>query len=500
MKKIISNILFAALVIATAASCQMELDIESQAETNGSRVLVASFDQTITRTTLGDDHLTPKWAEGDVIKLTDGTNAQNFTLVNSTAGDNQAQITNDGANFTVTIPGSWGTTIYGCYPASAFDKISEEAVAINIPSSQDGSFASANICTAKTTGSTLAFQNATALLKFTTEETTKAVNIAISGASSITLTPSSAGVNYVAVPAGKPFKNFTFTAIKTATNWAAKTSTSESETVINKIYDLGAVSGWTYNDDGNTLWGQFTVKDGKKVRFSKGNLWCNTSTSPLTWAFEANQYDFRTKPGYDACINGSYATGTTPSNNIGHFSWSKDASKAVNGSVDGSYSSSDVFFANSDASVMGSNWVALSVDEVGYLFATRSASTAYGTADARFSNVQIGDVKGLVLFPDCFVQPSDVTLNGVNDGTTTEIDVAAWQKLELAGAVFLPNAGQSGNGGAVGNVGGRGRYWTSSCSSGYYNMPYYEINWGGSPYKSANVNRGYCYSIRLVTE
>ena len=112
MKKTLSNILFAALVIVTAASCQKEdFGGESQAEASGSRVLVASFDQDITRTSL-DNH-TPKWAAGDVIKLTDGTNSQDFTLATSVTDEaNQAQITNGGARFTVTIPGSWGTTIY----------------------------------------------------------------------------------------------------------------------------------------------------------------------------------------------------------------------------------------------------------------------------------------------------------------------------------------------------------------------------------------------------
>ena len=454
MKKTISNILFAALVIATAASCQKDSDFESQAETNGSRVLVASFDQAITRTTL-DDH-TPKWAKDDVITLTDGTNAQNFTLVASvTDATNQGLITDGGAKFTVTVPSSWGTTIYGCYPASAFDEISEGAVAINIPSEQDGSFAKANICTASTTGNTLPFKNATALLKITTEEATKAVNIAISGASSITLTPSSAGVNYVAIPTGKPFKDFTFTAIKTATNWAAKTSSQSTVIERNKIYDLGAVGGWTYNEDGNTLWSQFTVNgDDKKVRFSKGNLWCNTSSSPVTWSFESNQYDYRhhSSATYDAAvING--AVTTTPSGTVGSFFWSKTASVAYALTwVDASRTVSDTFFAD-DASVMGAEWKALTGGADGewkYLLETRT-----NAANLIKINVSVcGIAKCLVLAPDCFS-------GTIADSYTTE----TWSNAEaIYGLVCLPPTGWR-NGSSVQNVGVGGSYWSATPSA-----------------------------------
>ena len=475
MKKNISNILFAALVIATAASCQKEeLGIESQAETGGSRVLVASFDQTITRTTLGDDHLTPKWAEGDVIKLTDGTNSQDFTLVASVTDEaNKAQITNGGANFTVTIPGSWGTTIYGCYPASAFDKISEEAVAITIPSSQDGSFAAANICTAKTTGSTLAFQNATALLKITTEEATKAVNIAISGASSITLTPSSAGVNYVAIPTGKTFKDFTFTAIKTATNWAAKTSSHSTVIEQNKIYDLRAVSGWTYNDDGNTLWGQFTVNgDSKKVRFSKGNLRAKKGGDNWTWGFYDNQYECNS-------LNGSSSSRTAKSEDteIDLFCWGYNDHNSVVPTT----SSCESSFSDWGPQV-GSGWSTLSSSEWEYLITTRGTGVTY----RKYGVTVCGKANCLVIAPD-----------GNTTAIASSYDASAWAAAEASGFVCLPAAGYR-NGSDVGNVGGYGGYWSSSPNvseaSGSYLL--YFINSSVAPSNSGY--RYYGHSVRLV--
>ena len=474
MKKIISNILFAALVVATAASCQKEeLGIESQAETGGSRVLVASFDQDITRTTLGDDHLTPKWAAGDVIKLTDGTNSQNFTLATSVTDEaNQAQITNGGARFTVTIPGSWGTTIYGCYPASAFDAISEEAVAINIPSSQDGSFAAANICTAKTTDNTLSFQNATALVKFTTEDATKAINIAISGASSITLIPSSAGVNYVAIPTGKPFKNFTFTAIRTATNWAAKTSTSESETVINKIYNLGAVADWTYNIDGNTLWGTFSVKNTEKVRFSKGNLRAKKGGDNWTWGFYDNQYECNS-------LNGSSSSRTAKSEDteIDLFCWGYND----NNSVVPTTSSYESSFSDWGPQV-GSGWSTLSSSEWEYLITTRGTGVTY----RKYGVTVCGKANCLVIAPD-----------GNTTAIASSYDASAWAAAEASGFVCLPAAGYR-NGSDVGNVGDYGGYWSSSPkesdASGSYLL--YFINSSVAPSNSGYRNYG--HSVRLV--
>ena len=247
MKKTLS--IFAALaVIAALSSCSKESG--SAVAGDSPRILTASL-SSLVKSTLGADGLSSTWAEGDVVKLTDGTSSQNFTLVGGTPGDNEAQIKNGGAYFTVTIPEGWGETIYGCYPASTFDGISAGAVDINIPSEQEGSFAAANICTAITTGNNLTFQNATALLKITPDSDTKSINIAISGGtpSSITLTPSEAGANYVAVPYGVKFSDLTFTVVKNDDSDDQKTSSQSDEIERNTIYDLGEVADWglTYN-------------------------------------------------------------------------------------------------------------------------------------------------------------------------------------------------------------------------------------------------------------
>ena len=478
MKKTLSNILFAALVVLAAASCQKDLNLDTENEAGASRVLVASF-AADTKTTLGDNN-TPKWAENDVVKLINGSNTKDFTL-KSTISDatSEASIIEDGAKFEVTLPDGWTGTIYACYPASAYSSISGDAVAINLPSETDGSFGKANICTAKCTGgSTLSFENATAILKITTAESdaTKDIKIAISGGTpaEITLTPSASGDQYVAVPAGKQFKDITFTVTKNDGSWATKTSTSTSNTEINNIYDLQSISSeWslTYNPAGS-LPGVFSVSSSTKVRFSKGNLRVKKDGDNWTWGFYENQYD---------CNTASSAASTDTE--IDRFTWGYGTN-----STNPTTTSYESTFTDWGTVMGGSVWSTLSKDEWKYLLSGGADGRGSGVRYFKFPVSVAGKANCLVIAPD---------------GNTTAIeesyDASAWETAEASGLICLPPAGYR-YGSPVEYVGEFGYYWsaTSIEEEGFEEFAW-RMYFGGNTFFPTHLYfRNYGHSVRLV--
>lgn len=145
----------------------------------------------------------------------------------------------------------------------------------------------------------------------------------------------------------------------------------------------------------------------------------------------------------------------------------------------------------------------------------RTASTVNGVENARFAkaylNVTISAnasnandasrrIHGLILFPDTYVHPSDVALpTGINDKTNTswnanEYTAEEWEKMENAGAVFLPAAGQrngfttlpdSSGPAQVAHVNENGFYWSTTHDP-------YELNQGGTIYPPCLA---YCMQI-----
>lgn len=109
--------------------------------------------------------MTPEWKVGDEIRILNATNYQYVTL-------SDGDITNNKITFTTSLEG----TLYAVYPASATEMTSciDGNITFTIPTEQDGTFGSANICIAKSTEEdetnkdNLIFRNATAVLKITT--------------------------------------------------------------------------------------------------------------------------------------------------------------------------------------------------------------------------------------------------------------------------------------------------------------------------------------------
>ena len=139
-------------------------------------------------------------------------------------------------------------------------------------------------------------------------------------------------------------------------------------------------------------------------------------------------------------------------------------------------------------------WRVLTQEEMSYILGREDI--AYS-----FAKVFVNGVRGLLLFPDDFECPSQLTPpNGLNDRTfafnNDEISHLdnSWQSLESAGAVFLPQTGQR-NSTAFSNE-TQGLYWLSNYSSNnrasYFSIKLADITC------NTTTARHYGYAVRLV--
>ena len=187
MKKII----IFAVAIATFfafSSCQKE-NLQDNGSTNGVRIITAEFENNATKTELNSDGVTPEWIVGDKIRILNATTYQDVTLKdgNVTPTNPGDGIIKNGA-IVFAIPETLTDALYAVYPVTDESMNSCTGnINFTIPAIQDGTFASANICVAKSMeddDTKLIFRNATAVLKIKTPsdvvkvEVTAANNIA----------------------------------------------------------------------------------------------------------------------------------------------------------------------------------------------------------------------------------------------------------------------------------------------------------------------------------
>ena len=206
--------------------------------------------------------------------------------------------------------------------------------------------------------------------------------------------------------------------------------------------------------------GAFTINgEGDQVFFSKGNL--RYTIADGTWSFMEHQYDI----GESGTVGENYAGETS----VSLFGWGTGGA-----TLDGSITSptatgtgTDYGPASGDLTqaldwghnpiANGGNtadqWRTLSNTEWNYILRTRKASTVDGKANARYAPATVAGEKGMIIFPDQYTHPSISVLSGsfssaINISassltfTKVSVDQANWEKMEAAGAVFLPTAGQ----------------------------------------------------------
>lgn len=194
----------------------------------------------------------------------------------------------------------------------------------------------------------------------------------------------------------------------------------------------------------------FSVAANKQVRISRGNLQYQATTD--TWRFAAKQYE----------VMGAANSAVSPSNEgwIDCFGWGTsgwesganayqpwsisvdDADYQPGGNwqngLTGDYANADwgVYNAISNGGNQAGMWRTLTNVEWAYLFGGGSRASKWGraTIDDRY--------KGLILLPDEWTAPDGISFtparNGFNSNTYT---MEQWERLEAAGAIFLPAAG-----------------------------------------------------------
>ena len=259
------------------------------------------------------------------------------------------------------------------------------------------------------------------------------------------------------------------------------------------------------------LAGAFSVSATKQVRFSRGNLQYTQSTQ--TWSFADNQYDMLGTDNVDGGTESYDATygysksGSALADKIDLFGWSGSTGSAKWG-IGTSTSNSDYSgdFVDWGTNIGdGKTWYTLTIDEWYYLRWTRTnADNLIGVARINLNADGTEYANGLVLLPDNWTCPAGVTFKS---GFASKYSVQAyanyqtftvsdWQKLEAAGAVFLPASG-SRYGSDVDYVQGIGDYWSATPYDSDYAREFYFNSYEASTY---NYWNRYGRAVRLVQD
>jgi len=253
----------------------------------------------------------------------------------------------------------------------------------------------------------------------------------------------------------------------------------------------------------------FSVSATKKVRFSKGNLVCDTKTGQ--WGFFNEQMSVNGPSRY------AEASGVT-TNIITHHTWgynSVNSYKPTGTDNDNvSVEPGESFTASQDwgsqiSVASGNRWRTMTTYEWKYLLKDRES------ADYLWSRAVVKDnfgetIYGLLIMPDDFNSADDpfygvtgeFTPRVPNPGSYTEYKSVGMLKrvVDECGAVFLPESNhREGNA----NVGDKDNtnfvYWSSTASASTNNAEAWWGNYGEEYHRLAMLN-GTGASVRLVKD
>ncbi|MBR1917675.1 MAG: leucine-rich repeat protein [Bacteroidaceae bacterium] len=258
------------------------------------------------------------------------------------------------------------------------------------------------------------------------------------------------------------------------------------------------IFGITYNEEPSVkvLPGRFTVGEGKQVIFSQGNLQYRASDD--TWRFAENQYGGQGEDNADISDTHTYfidllGWGTSGYNGKNPWMTSTTSTDYGDGTNDIAGTNYDwgVYNSESITNNAGLKWRTLTADEWYYLFYTRPNRGA-GRATAC-------NMHGYIILPDDWTLPEG--LEFTKNAQTWDVnvyDADDWAKMEQAGAVFLPAAGQRYSATNYKDFGEWGHYWTSSAKNDNDAVSFYFAEYSFDADWSMGRENG--YSVRLVSD
>ncbi|MBR3980216.1 MAG: hypothetical protein IKJ98_03540 [Bacteroidales bacterium] len=259
----------------------------------------------------------------------------------------------------------------------------------------------------------------------------------------------------------------------------------------------------------------FSVEEGKQVYFSMGNLQYNAGSN--VWRFATNQWETigeeneNKTEDYSGWID-LFGWGTSGWNSgaLCYQPWSSSGNNADYYPGNSSENNLSGKFANADWGVYnkianGGNekgiWRTLSQKEWSYLIKSRTnASSKQGLAN-------VNGINGLIILPDEFTLPNGVSFNsGGYAGESYEVlyqtvntyTLTQWIKMEEAGAVFLPAAGNYASG-KLQYFGISGNYWSTTAKDDNY---VYGLAFSTNKIETtgSTTNRSPSRSVRLVQD
>ena len=226
-----------------------------------------------------------------------------------------------------------------------------------------------------------------------------------------------------------------------------------------------------------TPYNAFSVSEGKLVIFSPGNL----QYYPLDncWQFAAKQKDYIGK--------GNNYMSSEYNGWIDLYDWRTDT-----------YGSFDDWGNNPIDKDAEGTWRTLTYEEWEYLFSGRT------NADLLCGVAQVDGVNGIILLPDCWTCPAGVTFkpgfSSIDKATFYKehqtLTASQWDKLEAAGAVFLPAAGYSDRVG-VHKVQHLGNYWSATK---YNNTDAHHFSFRPNQANMESGKKSDSRSVRLVKD
>ena len=266
----------------------------------------------------------------------------------------------------------------------------------------------------------------------------------------------------------------------------------------------------------------FSVSATEQVYFSQGNLQCrvlDATTDSYEWRFAENQWDYvgaananisATYTGWfdllgwgtsgynhGAVCYQPYSTSTTPASYYAYGSATANLCDG-NGTADWGYNR----ISNGGDAV--NQWRTLTKDEWLYVISYRT-DAARKCVIARIETGTNTNTRGLLILPDLFVLPSDCPFTTYYEGEESfehnSYNLSQWDKMQAAGAVFLPFTG-SRSGTSVYSIGVYGEYWTVSSGPSSTNSSAYclDIDPQSGEIWVMDYSKSSGHSVRLVKD